>query len=137
MPTAFFSKLRTMIGGRTSDGAKKLVERPPRYIIESSLIYRPTGGMAWYKGTTQNFSATGVLFQGETPIPADTTIEMSITPPRRSDKKPVDGIFCWGTVVRTAPASDIPGTSVAARIDKYRTKPKFLTEADIHFERMM
>ena len=49
----------------------------------------------------------------------------------------MDGIFCWGTVVRTAPASDIPGTALAARIDKYRTKPKFLTEADIHFERMI
>jgi len=125
------------MGGPRSDGAKKLVGRQPRYVVESSLIYRPTGGMVWYKGTTQNFSSTGVLFRGDTPIPADTTIEMSITPPRRSDKKPGDGIFCWGTVVRAAPTSDTPGTSLAARIDKYRTKPKFLTEADIHFDRMM
>jgi hypothetical protein len=137
MPPAFFNKLRTMMGGPRSDGAKKLVGRQPRYVVESSLIYRPTGGMVWYKGTTQNFSSTGVLFRGDTPIPADTTIEMSITPPRRSDKKPGDGIFCWGTVVRAAPTSDTPGTSLAARIDKYRTKPKFLTEADIHFDRMM
>jgi hypothetical protein len=137
MPPAFLDKLRTMIGGRTSDGAKKLVERRPRYIIESSLIYRPTGGMVWYKGTTRNFSSTGVLFQGETPVPTETTIEISITPPRRSEKKLVEGVFCWGTVVRTAAASDAPGTSLAARIDKYRTKPRFLTEADIHFERMI
>lgn len=136
MPPAFLSKLRTMIGGRTSDGSKKLVGRQPRYLLQSSLIYRPTGGMVWYKGTTQNFSTTGVLFQGEVPIPTDTAIEISITPPKRPEKKIVDGVFCWGTVVRTAASAGAPDSTLAARIDKFRSKPKFLTDADIHFERM-
>jgi hypothetical protein len=137
MPPELFGKLRTLFGGRERVGAKKLVRRDPRYIIHGSLLYRPAGGMDWHRGITENLSTTGVLFRGEAPIPVNTPIELSITPPRGTERKIPEGVFCWGTVVRTTPPNDTEAKPVlAAKIQKYRTKPRFLTDADIPYERM-
>lgn len=135
MPPALLGKLRTLLGGRESNGSKKVIHRDPRYVIQGSLIYRPTGGMDWYRGDTENLSHSGVLFTGDTAVPLNTTIEMSITPPKK-DRKIVDGVFCWGKVVRTTSSADPAKPALAAKIIKYRSKPKYLTDADIHYERM-
>ncbi len=135
MPPAFLSRFRTLVAGRESGRDKKHVHRDPRYVVHGSLIYRPTGGMQWYRGDTENLSSSGVLFRGDTFIPVNTTIEMSITPPRR-DRKTVDGVFCWGRVIRTGLSADPAKPALAAKIIKYRSKPKYLTDADIHYERM-
>ncbi len=136
MPAALLDKLRKLLGGHDLGGKKRLTDRETRYVIHGSLIYRPTGGMAWYRGTTENLSSTGVLFHGETSFPVDTPIEMSITPPATSPQKP-DGVFCWGTVVRSGEPNDASATPLlAAKITKFRTQPKFLSDADIQFQRL-
>ena len=137
MPTGFLGKIRTMFGGH-NPAAKKVIERQPRYVMEVSVIYRPTGGNEWHKGKTENLSSTGVLFHGDIPVPLNTAIEMNITPPASSPRRIQEGIFCWGTVVRTAaPGKDVPHPVLAAKILKFRAKPKFLSDADIHFERIV
>jgi hypothetical protein len=137
MPPEFFGKLRTLLGGRESHGAKKQIAREARYALHGTLLYRPAGGMDWHKGSTENLSTTGVLFLGEIPIPVNTPIEMSITPPKGPDRRIPEGVFCWGTVVRTVPPNDTEAKPVlAAKIQKYRSKPKWLTDADIPYERM-
>jgi len=137
MPPELLGKLRTIFGGRASGASKKVISREARYVIHGSLIYRPAGGADWHKGTTQNLSTTGVLFRGETPLPVNTPLELSITPPKGPDRKSAESIFCWGTVVRTAVDSSTSTKPVfAVKIQKYRTQPRFLTDADINYERM-
>jgi hypothetical protein len=138
MPQAFLGKLRTLFGARESEAAKRIIQRDPRYVIRGSLLYRPAGGMDWQKGFTENLSANGVLFRGEGPLPLNTPLEMSITPPKAPGQRAPEGIYCWGKIVRAAMDS---GTSIkpvfGVKIDKYRTPPKFLSDADIKFERMV
>ena len=137
MPQAFLGKLRSLFGARESEAAKKIIQRESRYVIRGSLLYRPEGGMDWQKGFTENLSANGVLFRGETPLPVNTPLEMSITPPKAPGQRTPEGIYCWGTIVRAAMDS---GTSIkpvfGVKIDKFRTAPKFLSEADIKYERL-
>jgi len=135
MPLGFVGKIRTLFSGR-EPGAKKRIERLPRYLIQGSVIYRPLGELEWYKGKTENLSSSGVLFRGESPIPVDTTIEMTITPPPSGPKRIPEGVFCWGKVVRTAPREEMPTPTLAAKILKFRTKPKFLTDAETLYKRM-
>jgi len=126
-----------MFGAGDSLAAKKVIERETRYVIRGTLIYKPAGGMDWQKGFTENLSSTGMLFRGESPLLVNTPLEMSITPPRAPGQRTPEGIYCWGTVVR---ASMDTGTSTkpmfGVKIEKYRTSPKFLTDADIKYERM-
>lgn len=137
MPNPFLGKLRTLFGAGDSLAAKKVIQREARYVIRGTLIYRPAGGMDWHKGLTENLSSNGVLFRGEAHLPVNTPLEMSITPPKAPGQRTPEGIYCWGTVVR---ASMDSGTSTkpmfGVKIEKYRTSPKFLTDADIKYERM-
>jgi len=137
MPPGVVGKIRTLFGGHEPGSGKERIPRNDRYVLHGSILYRPAGGMDWYKGTTENLSATGVLFLGEIPIPINTPIEMTITPPKGPERRTPEGIFCWGTVVRTASTKETQAKPVlAAKIQKYRTPPKWLTDADIHFTRM-
>jgi hypothetical protein len=139
MPPAFLGKLRSLFGAGDSLAAKKLIQREARFSVHGKLIYRPSGGMDWHKGFTENLSATGVLFRGDAPLPLNTPIEMSITPPKAPGQRIPEGIYCWGTIVRSAMDA---GTSTSVRpifgvrIDKFRNPPKFLSDADIKYERL-
>jgi hypothetical protein len=136
MPQPFFGKLRSLFGARESEAARK-IQREARYVVHGSVLYRESGAMDWQKGFTENLSASGVLFRGETPLPLNTPLEMSITPPKAPGQRAPEGIYCWGTVVR---ATMDEATSVkpvfGVKIQKFRTTPKFLTDADIKYERM-
>lgn len=137
MPPALFGKIRSLFGARESGAARKIIERDARYVVHGSLIYRPAGGSDWHKGMTENLSTTGVLFRGEAPMEVSTPVELSITPPKGADRKSADSIFCWGTIVRTGLDNSTSTRPVfAVKIDRYRTPPKFLSDADIKYERM-
>jgi hypothetical protein len=137
MPQPFFGKLRSLFGARESEAAKRITEREARFVVRGSLLYREEGGMDWHKGLTENLSASGVLFRGESPLPVNTPLEMSITPPKAPGQRAPEGIYCWGTIVR---ATMDEATSVkpifGVKIQKFRATPKFLTDADIKYERM-
>ncbi|MBI4166611.1 MAG: hypothetical protein HY508_12840 [Acidobacteria bacterium] len=138
MPPAFLGKLRTLFGARESEAARKIIKRESRYAIRGTLIYREAGENNWHRGVTENLSANGVLFRGEVPLPLNAALEMSITPPKGIDRKTADSIFCWGKVVRSGldPGSTSTKPVFGVKIEKYRTPPKFLTDADIKFERL-
>jgi hypothetical protein len=107
MPQAFFGKLRTLFGARESEAAKKITQRDPRYVIRGSLLYRPAGGMDWQKGFTENLSANGVLFRGEAPLPVNTPLEMSITPPKAPGQRPRKALLLGHDCPRNGPGTSI------------------------------
>jgi hypothetical protein len=94
---------------------RPVVERGPRFALHGSVIYRPTGGLTWHRGTIENLSLSGMLLWGEVTMPVNTPIEMSFQLPNAGQARGAPGTFCWGKVVRTieptAPGSR-PGLAV-------------------------
>lgn len=126
-----------IFGGRASgekhDRDRKKVERDARFVVESPLLYRPTGTLSWYKGAIENVSPSGVLFQAEQLVPMDCPIEMSFTLPAEAGSKRKIQIFCWGTVARTVmPTASDASPAVAAKIVRYRSEARI--HPDIQFQ---
>jgi hypothetical protein len=111
-------------GHERPKGGRK-VERDPRFVVNSPLLYRPTGALNWYRGTIQNVSPSGVLFQAEEVVPMDCPIEMSFTLPAEAGSKRRVQIFCWGKVARTVmPAVSDASPALAAKIVRYRSRAR-------------
>jgi len=109
-------------GEKHHQGREK-VERDARFVVESPLLYRPTGTLSWYKGTIENISPSGVLFQAEKLVPMACLIEMSFSLPAEAGSKRRIQIFCWGKVARTVmPATSDVSPSLAATITRYRSE---------------
>jgi hypothetical protein len=101
--------------------------------LESPLLYRPTGTLNWYKGTIQNVSPSGVLFQAEKVMPRDCPIEMSFSLPAEVGSKRRIQIFCWGQVARSVlPNASDASPSLAAKIVRYRSEGRI--DPDIQFK---
>ncbi|MBZ5514028.1 MAG: PilZ domain-containing protein [Acidobacteriia bacterium] len=130
-----WEKIRTLLTGHRPGGAGGITRRDQRHAFQVAVLYRQTGGLFWYKGTTENASNTGILFRGEKYIPVGTAIEMAFTSPARAGTRKAEGVFCWGTVVRTAPPSVLNAQpALATKILRYRSKPQFLSNSDTPFE---
>ena len=119
--------------GKESAPARKMVPRDARFVLESPLLYRPTGTLNWYKGTIQNVSPSGVLFQAEKVMPRDCPIEMSFSLPAEVGSKRRIQIFCWGQVARSVlPNASDASPSLAAKIVRYRSEGRI--DPDIQFK---
>jgi len=102
---------------------RQVVERAERFGLRGSLIFRPTGGLTWYKGTIENLSLTGVLLRAEKAVPAGCPIEMSFTLQKGSPWKAGTSFFCWGKTVRTVmPATADARPALAVRILRYQSE---------------
>jgi hypothetical protein len=126
-----------IFGGRTRGeerGHRRTkAPRDPRFAVESPLLYRPTGTLNWYKGTIQNVSPSGVLFQAEKVVALDCPIEMSFTLPAEAGSKRRIQVFCWGKVARTVtPVASDASPALAAKIVRYRSHARI--EPDIQFK---
>jgi hypothetical protein len=119
--------------GEKHHKGRKMVERDARFVVQSPLLYRPTGTLNWHKGTIRNVSPSGVLFQAEKLVPADGPIEMSFSLPAEVGSKRRIQIFCWGQVARTVmpPTSDV-SPSLAAKITRYRSEAQI--DPEIQFK---
>ncbi|MBZ5545832.1 MAG: hypothetical protein LAO07_19495 [Acidobacteriia bacterium] len=119
--------------GEKRQQGRRMVERDARFVVESPLLYRPTGSLIWHKGTIQNVSTSGVLFQAEELVTAACPIEMSFTLPAEVGSKRRIQVFCWGKVARTVmPAATDASPALAAEIVKYRSEARI--NPDIQFK---
>jgi hypothetical protein len=126
MPVLLFGGwhiFRAHASGEKHHAGRKKIERDTRFVVQSALLYRPTGALSWYKGAIQNVSPSGVLFQAEKLVPRDCPIEISFSLPAEAGSKRRIQVFCWGKVARavTPAAGDVP-PSLAAKIVRYRSE---------------
>jgi hypothetical protein len=52
--------------------------RPKRYTIHARIYFREPGSPTWSEGTTDNISATGVLFRASSSLSLDTALEFRL-----------------------------------------------------------
>jgi hypothetical protein len=113
----------TSASGEKRQQRRKMIERDARFVVESALLYRPTGTLNWHKGAIRNVSPSGVLFQAPELVPTNCPIEMSFSLPAEVGSRRRIQIFCWGKVARTVmPAARDASPSVAAKIVRYRSE---------------
>lgn len=96
------------------------VARQPRVNVQLPLYVRELNEFGWLRGTTQNLSRTGVLFQSERSVEVGKSVEMNFTPPADVWGGTPGTIYCRGKIVRSSPP--IPPTrqsTVAAKILNY------------------
>lgn len=111
--------------GTKAEKPPQLVERAERFGVRGSLIYRPTGGLTWYKGTIENLSLTGVLFRGEKAVPEACPIEMSLTLQQGNPLKTGVSLYCWGKTVRTVmPVTSDGRPAFAVKILRYQSEAR-------------
>lgn len=95
--------------------------RAQRFNLHLPLRYRPVGEQGWRKGTTENISRTGLLFQAEEPLQPSAQLEINLVLPVEIAGLSATEVICRGEVVR---AVEAPGTTVspalAAKILQYR-----------------
>jgi hypothetical protein len=75
--------------------------RAVRFEIQMPLRYRLNGESKWWKGTTENISRSGVLFQGEEFAKPNTPLEMSLVLPVINFGVRSAEVVCKGIVVRS------------------------------------
>ena len=103
--------------GRKASG---FVARAQRFRIQTLVYYRESGKTAWEEGTTLNISRTGILFQTNTDLPLQTTIQIRITFPHEITGEAPADIICWGPIVRKASlALPVGQHALAATISRY------------------
>lgn len=93
--------------------------RAVRYNLELMVRFRPAGESAWRDGTTQNVSASGVLFHATTPLAADTPVELRLALPVGRAPDAFSEVICNGHIVRTAPSPVDGRTGLAVAISDY------------------
>jgi hypothetical protein len=93
--------------------------RALRYNLALTVRFRPTGESAWQDGTTQNVSASGVLFHAMTPLAADTRVELRLALPTDATPDAFSEVICNGHIVRTSPSLE-GRTGLAVAISDYR-----------------
>lgn len=74
-----------------------------RYPVSVDLEYSlssPEGHLRVGRGRTINLSSGGVLFEAEATVPVNTTVEMSISWPLRSEHQVQFGLHVTGKTVR-------------------------------------
>ena len=96
--------------------------RASRFPVELPLRYRLFGDLGWTDGKTVNISRSGVLFEVDEPMSADTPIELAFDLPIEMGGGPGAEVTCRGQIVRTIlpPSTDAP-PSVAVSITEYRS----------------
>jgi hypothetical protein len=114
---------------RTRRGPR-LSHRNERFGFHQPLIYRPNGGLVWYKGVIENVSLSGALFRGEKPLAPGTLAQISFYLPEADSAVEPAQIFCWARVVRIKlPRVSETRHTLAVKIVRYRAERK--TRPDI------
>jgi len=84
------------------------------------MLYRQVGEEAWTSGTTENISASGVLFVGARDLEPATPVEMTVTLPSEVTGTAAVEVICLGHVVRRRPEQHAGGIELAATIRQHR-----------------
>src|SRR5262249_52102477 len=94
--------------------------RATRFRMSLPLRYRSSESDAWLDGTTENISATGVLFLVEHLTAPGTSIEMSLLMPKEILRRFTSRVTCRGHIVQTVASAEIGRSAMAATIEHYR-----------------
>src|SRR5215472_19109081 len=101
-------------------------ERARRFSLQMPMRYRLNGQRRWWKGTTNNVSRSGVLFQGELAAVPNTAVEISKVLPAEVSGNGGTEVPCKASVVRTMPRAGGGLSQVAATISHCRAVgPRF------------
>ena len=94
--------------------------RAQRFNLHLPLRYRPVGEQSWRKGTTENISRSGLLFQAEEALQPNAQLEINLVLPVEIAGLAATEVVCRGEVVRSV---STVGTNVspalAAKILQY------------------
>ena len=94
--------------------------RAQRFNLHLPLKYRMLGEDGWHRGTTENISRSGLLFQAEDPIPATAQLEINLVLPAEIAGLAAAEVVCRGEIVRMIePESSTVHPSLAAKILQY------------------
>jgi hypothetical protein len=74
--------------------------RARRLKLDTALRYRVNRTSAWYEGTIENLSQTGLLFQGPQPLPVNALVEMVFEMPEEISGQKNRNVLCQGRVIR-------------------------------------
>jgi hypothetical protein len=99
---------------------KLMPSRAQRFNLHLPLRYRVVGEPRWRKGTTENISRSGLLFQAEDVLHPADKVEISLVLPVEIGGLSSAEVFCKGEVVRaieTEEAATSP--ALAAKILQY------------------
>ena len=95
--------------------------RAQRFNLHLPLRYRLLGEQSWRKGTTQNISRSGLLFEAEEMLQPNAQLEINLVLPVEIAGLAATEVVCRGEIVRTV---EDGGTAVspalAAKILQYR-----------------
>jgi hypothetical protein len=91
-----------------------------RFNLHLNVRYRLVGGDEWRKGTTENISRSGLLFQAEELVSPNVQLEINLVLPAEIAGLSPAEVVCRGEVVR-AVQSESPAVSpaLAAKILQY------------------
>jgi hypothetical protein len=99
--------------------------RTHRMAVRVPLEYRQVGENDWHRGTTENISRRGVLFQAERPVKVGTAVEISFREPIDTGEAVGAVIACQGEIVRTLmPGSATARPALAAKVQQFKFKPR-------------
>ena len=103
-------------------------QRAHRYPIRVPVRYRSSGHKEWHEGKIENISRSGLLFEAEHAVAADTRVEMRFFLPETMSVEHPAEVVCRGKIVRTVPTSERRGTpALAATIATYRFRRRGLS----------
>ena len=123
------AKVREVLGSIPADVAapadlsaikENLMPRAQRYKLNLPLRYRVSGEPTWHRGTTENISRSGLLFQAEEGVVPKGKLEITLVLPAEIGGLSAAEVFCKGEVVRTiSEAGELPHPALAAKILQY------------------
>ena len=94
--------------------------RAQRFKLNLPLRYRIAGQPAWHKGTTQNISRSGMLFDAEEFLKPNDKLEINLVLPAEIGGLSATEVFCKGEIVRASDSpSDQASPAIAAKILQY------------------
>jgi hypothetical protein len=75
--------------------------RARRLKLDVALRYRVNNTSAWYEGTIDNLSQSGLLFRGPQQLPVNALIEMVFEMPEEISGQKNRNVLCQGRVMRS------------------------------------
>ena len=94
--------------------------RAQRFNLHLPMKYRLLGEDGWHRGTTENISRSGLLFQAEEAIPATAQLEINLVLPAEIAGLAAAEVVCRGEIVRSVQGdSSQVHPALAAKILQY------------------
>jgi hypothetical protein len=87
---------------RRRSGQKKpdWIPRARRLASKLPIRYRGKNLHAWYQGTIQNISQSGILFQGPKQLPANALVELIFDMPEEISGQKNSSVLCQGRLIQ-------------------------------------